>query len=375
MDDSTCSNFNVNYIPIILPHWHGVLLQIILILMKLNVTNIIQETDQAVTVCFKNNRFFNKVKYKPGQFLTLKIPINGRVEKRAYSFSSSPYTDKELCITVKKVEKGLVSNFINDKLKTGEKIAIEKPMGSFYIEPNKNSKRHYALFAAGSGITPVYSILKSILDQEPDSKVLMVYANLDYENIIFLNELNALEKKYPDRFNIEHILSINNDPSFFTGFITKEIVDKIFNKYKINYDAKHKYMICGPAGYMKNTKEILKSNGIAPNNIFIEAFKPPKLKLDRNNLISNVEIIYKGKTHKLSVPGNKTILQQAMSDNIVLPYSCRSGMCSSCKANCSSGKITLLKGHLLPENEVAEGKILTCVAYPESEEVTIEIPS
>lgn len=343
--------------------------------MKLTVTNIIQETEQAVTVCFKNNRFFNKIEYKPGQFLTVKIPMNGRVEKRAYSFSSNPYTDKELKITVKKVEKGLISNFINNDIKTGEKISVEKPMGSFFIEPKKDHKKQYALFAAGSGITPVFSILKAVLAEEPHSKVVMVYANLDQNNIIFLKELNELEEKYKDRFVIEHILSHNTNPNYYSGFITEDIVGTIFKKHNISFLEEHKYMICGPAGYMKNTKEILKKNGIAPNNIFIEAFKPPKLKIDRKNLVSEVTIKHKGTTHKIKVPGNKTILQQAMSENIVLPYSCRSGMCSSCKANCSSGKISLMKGHLLPENEINNGKILTCVAYPESEEITIEIPS
>ena len=343
--------------------------------MRLTVTNIIQETDQAVTVCFKNNRFFKKITYKPGQFLTLKIPIKGIVQKRAYSFSSSPYTDKDLRITVKKVEKGLVSNFINTEIKTGEKISFEKPMGSFFIEPDKKTSRQYALFAAGSGVTPIYSILKSVLNKEPDSKVIMIYANVDSKNIIFSKELKELENKHKNRFKLEHILSNNTNSNYYSGFITQEIVEKIFKKHLISFKSEHKYMICGPAGYMKNTKEILKSNGIAPNNILIEAFKPPKLKIDRNNLVSKVKLIHKGTTHTIHVPGNKTILQQAMTENIVLPYSCRSGMCSSCKAECSTGKISLMKGHLLPENEVAEGKILTCVAYPESEEITIEIPN
>ncbi|WP_152286772.1 ferredoxin--NADP reductase [Flavicella marina] len=343
--------------------------------MKLTVTNIIQETEQAVTLCFKNNRFINRIKYKPGQFLTLKIPINGRVENRAYSFSSNPFTDKDLKITVKKVENGLVSNYVNNVVKKGQKIAIEKPMGSFFIEPNKANKKQYVLFAAGSGITPVFSILKSVLSEEPNSKVVMVYANHDQNNIIFLEELKALEKQYNDRFQLVHILSHNTNPNYYSGFITNSIVEKIFEKNEINFVEDHTYMICGPAGFMKNTKEILKNKGIPLNKIAVEAFKPAKLKIDRKNLVSQVTIKHKGKEHSLKVPGNKTILQQAMLDNIVLPYSCRSGMCSSCKAECSSGKITLMKGHLLPENEVKEGKILTCVAYPDSEEVTIEILS
>lgn len=343
--------------------------------MKLPITNIIQETDQAVTICFKNNRFFNKLKYKPGQFLTIKIPIDGRIEKRAYSFSSSPYTDRELKITVKKVENGLISNYVNTQLKVGQKIAIEKPMGSFFIEPNQTNQKRYILFGGGSGITPVFSILKSVLNEEPDSSVLLVYANQNEKSIIFLEALKNLVSKYKDRLQVEHILSDNTNPNIYSGFITKETVDTIFTKHKISYSKDHEYMICGPAGFMKTTKELLKTNNIPLNIIKVEAFKPPKVKIDSKNLISTVTLKQNGKTHIIKVPGNKTILQQAMSENIVLPYSCRSGMCSTCKASCTSGEVTMMKGHLLPDNEVNEGKILTCVTYPTSEELTIEIPN
>ncbi|WP_139957523.1 ferredoxin--NADP reductase [Flavicella sediminum] len=342
--------------------------------MKLAITNIKKETEQAVTVSFKNNRFFNKIKYKPGQFLTLKIPINGRIESRAYSFSSNPFTVKELNITVKKVENGLVSNYINSELKVGQKIDVEKPMGSFYIEPSKNANQQYILFGAGSGITPVYSILTSVLDKEPLSKILLIYANHDIENIIFLKELQDLAEQHPDRFRVEHILSHNTQPNFHSGFITKNLVEKIFKKNSINF-TNHKYMICGPAGYMKSVKEILKSKSVPLNNIQTEAFKPAKIKIDRKNLISQVQIKHKGATHKLQVPGNRTILQQAMENNIVLPYSCRSGMCSTCKAQCTDGEIILAKGHLLPDDEVANGTVLTCISYPKSEQITIEIPN
>lgn len=341
--------------------------------MKLPITKIIKETDQAVTICFKNNRFFNKIKYKPGQFLTIKIPLNGKIEKRAYSFSSNPYTDKDLRITVKKVEHGLISNFVNESLLVGQKIAVEKPMGSFFIEPNAKQKKQYALFAAGSGITPIFSILKTVLAKEPESNVLLTYANQDQYNIIFFQELNILLDKYPSRLKVEHILSDNNNPIFHSGFITKDIVQKIFAKHHIAFLEEHEYMICGPAGFMAATKEILKAKYIPVNQIKTEAFKPAKVKVNNKNLISNVTIKNQSKTYTLKVPGDKTILQQAMKENIVIPYSCRSGMCNNCKANCTDGSITMMKGHLLPEEEVQEGKILTCVAYPTSEELTIEI--
>jgi ring-1,2-phenylacetyl-CoA epoxidase subunit PaaE len=341
--------------------------------MKLTVVNVKKETDQAVTVSFKNNRFFNRVNYKPGQFLTLKIPINGRVESRAYSFSSDPYTEKTLKITVKKVKNGLVSNYLNTNVKAGQKVTVEKPMGSFYIEPNADQKLQYVLFAGGSGITPVFSILKTVLAKEPQSKVVLIYANLNIDNIIFLQELQDLCKTYPDRLSVEYILSENTNPLFHSGFVTQEILEKIFEKHELEF-TDHKYMMCGPAGYMRTVKEILKTKSIAPSQIQTEVFKAAKIKIDSKNLLSKVTIKHKGTTHNLEVPGNRTILEQAMKENIALPYSCRSGMCSTCKAQCTSGDVQLTKGHILPDDEVANGAILTCVSYPTSEEVTIEIP-
>lgn len=340
--------------------------------MKISVKNIIQETEEAVTVCFKNNRFFNKIKYKPGQFITLKIPINNTVEKRAYSFSSNPFDEDELKITVKKVEGGLVSNYINNNLKIGDVIEVEKPMGSFFIEPNKNEKKQYVLFAAGSGITPIYSILKSVLLKEPFSKILLIYANQYNNNIIFYNELNNLIEKYPFQLNVNYVISENTNPKLYSGFLTKEIVKEVFLKNKLSFDL-HKYMICGPSGYMDKVKEILKEEGIERNHIQLEIFKKPNIKIDSKNLISEVSIKINGNSYTLKIPGNKTILERAMAENIPLPYSCRSGMCSSCKANCTSGEVTMIEGHLLDDSEVLQGKILTCISYPASESLHIEI--
>jgi len=127
--------------------------------MILTVEKIIQETEDAVSVVFKKPGLFKKVKYKPGQFLTLKIPINNKIENRSYSLSSSPWLHKSLRITVKKVKGGLISNYICNELKEGQKIEVDKPIGNFFIEPNKKESKKYVMFAGGSGITPVYSII------------------------------------------------------------------------------------------------------------------------------------------------------------------------------------------------------------------------
>ena len=148
--------------------------------MKLIVEKIIQETEDAVSVVFKKPGLFKKIKYLPGQFLTLKLPINNKIENRSYSLSSSPWIHSFLRITVKRVEGGLVSNYICDELKEGQKIAVDKPMGNFYVDPDKKSAKNYVLLAGGSGVTPVYSILISLLEKEPNSKVTLIYANRDF---------------------------------------------------------------------------------------------------------------------------------------------------------------------------------------------------
>ena len=342
--------------------------------MKLVVKDIKRETNDAVSIFFKNGNFFNKVKYKPGQFLTLHVPIDNKIEKRSYSFSSNPYTDKDLKITVKQVDKGLVSNFICQNLKIGDALEIDKPQGSFYVEPKKKEEKQYVLFAGGSGITPVFSIIKSVLTNEPKSKVLLIYANRDKTSIIFHQEIVALKEAYPNTFNVEHILADNKEPheNYHEGLATNDLYVKIFNKHHINFE-NNVYMICGPFGFMEKTKEILINNHVKPNEIIVEVFKKPKVKVSGKDFISNVEIIFQGKTHQIQVPGDKSILRVAMASNIALPYSCRSGVCSTCKAVCVSGDIEMTEGHFLSQSEVDKGSILTCISYPKSEKITINL--
>lgn len=342
--------------------------------MKLQVKDIIKETPDAVSICFKNGNFFKKLKYKPGQFLTIHVPIDNQVQKRAYSFSSNPYTDKDLKITIKRVEKGLVSNYMHDNIKVGDKLEVDDPAGTFCVQPVKEAQKQYVLFAGGSGVTPLFSIAKSVLTQEPSSKVLLIYANQTMESIIFHEEIKALASAYPDNFFAEHIISGNKTykANYHPGLATKLLIDRIFIKHRLEYND-HTYMICGPFGYMEKIKEVLGENGITRDKIKIEVFKSPVVKVTGKNLLSNVTLKHNGEEHQLKVRGDKTILNQAMSQNIVIPYSCRSGMCSTCKGKCIEGEVKMMEGHILPESEVEVGGILTCVTYPVSEKVVIEI--
>ncbi|MEM9001713.1 MAG: ferredoxin--NADP reductase [Bacteroidota bacterium] len=341
--------------------------------MKLQVKNIIKETDNAVSVSFKNGSLFKKLSYKPGQFLTINVPISGKVHKRAYSFSSSPFEDKDLKITVKRVEKGLVSNYVNDELEIGDKIEVDRPTGSFFVEPNESAAKQYIFFAGGSGITPIYSIIKSVLTKEPKSRILLVYANQNYSSIIFLKDLEKLVEQYGAVFSIEHILSSNDrsEGNFHSGLATEALITKLFKKHGLEFSNDSVYMICGPLGYMEVVKEVLRFKEIKSSQIKVEVFSSPKVKLTGKNLISDVEIQYNGETHKIKVAGNESILKVAMRNNIVLPYACRAGMCVSCKASCVSGEVKMIEGHFLEQEEVDMGNILTCVSYPTTENVVI----
>lgn len=340
--------------------------------MILKVQEIIPETKDAVTVCFKNGNFLKKIKYLPGQFIMLDFTIGKDKVKRAYSFSSSPDTETDLRITVKKVKGGYVSNYINNVLKVGDKVKVDVAMGSFLIEPNPEKGTQYVLFAAGSGVTPIYSITKSVLMREPKSKILMIYANQDEESIIFHKEISELAENFKNSFKVEHVLAENTSPHYHSGFLTLEILESVFLKYELAFDS-HKYMMCGPSGFMDNTLKILKEKGIERNQVMLEAFKAPAVKVNSKNLTSEVTLKYKGETYEIQVPGDKTILQTAMNNNIPLPYSCRSGMCSTCIGKCIEGETTMSKGHLLSDAQVESGEVLTCVTYPNSEKVTIEI--
>lgn len=342
--------------------------------MKLTVSAVKKETKDAVSISFKNRRFFQKVRYKAGQFLVINVSIDGKTYKRAYSFSSSPATDEDLMITVKRVQFGKVSNYLFDSIKIGDQIEVEPPVGSFYVEPNKNNNKQYVLFAGGSGITPMMSIIKTVLAKEPNSKILLVYANQDVSAIIFHDQLKEIQKINTQKLSLAHILVENDikEQNYYTGLASPAVLDKIFGANELEY-GDHEYMICGPFGYMDKIKEILFERGIQRSQIKVEVFSSPKVQIDNKDLTSQVRIIAKGNIHDIEIKGNQTILQGAMKNSISMPYSCRSGMCSTCKATCVEGEVKMTEGHFLTQTEVGQGKILTCISFPISENVIIQV--
>lgn len=345
---------------------------------KLKVVDVIKETNDAISIHFKQP-FLKKIKYTPGQFLTLLVQVDGRVERRCYSLNTAPKVDSTLSVTVKRIKDGKVSNHLFENVKVGQTMKMLYPMGSFTIEPNPSAKRHIVLFGAGSGITPLMSILKTILNVEPESNVSLVYGNRDKESIIFSDTLNDYKSKFGDRLSLLHILENPGDfESCYKGRVERSQVPGILNDLPKFSEEKTEYYICGPSGMMTEAEEGLKLAGVKESAIHIEKFSAPPPSAEESKakgpLLENreVTIISKGVSYQVPVKANINILDAALDQKINLPYVCMDGICGSCKADCVSGEVYMRKGHALSDQEVADNKVLPCICKPVTNNVVIE---
>jgi ring-1,2-phenylacetyl-CoA epoxidase subunit PaaE len=346
---------------------------------ELLVKNIIQETKDAISIVFEQP--IAKLHYKSGQFLTLIVPVQGKEVRRAYSLCSSPFIDADLAVSVKRVEKGLMSNWLPDNLKVGAKVKVMEPMGQFTTEFVKDKKRHLVMFAGGSGITPMMSIIKSLLTQEPDSICSLIYCNRDIDSIIFKTQFEQLQTQYEGRLHVIHIL--DNAPMNWqglSGLLNKEMLVKLFERIPDWGLDKTTYLMCGPEGMMKNVDSLLAEQQIPKEKIFKESFvagvldKPKKEdEKGTEKKTRDVVIRYDGNEHTIAVPHNKTILETALDQGIDLPYSCQSGLCTACRGKALSGQVKLDEEEGLSKSERAEGYVLTCVGHPMTDDVVIEI--
>jgi len=346
----------------------------------LSVKNIVQETKDAITIVFEQPE--NKINYKSGQFLTLISSINGKDVRRAYSLCSSPFVDTDLAVTVKRVDQGLMSNWLPDNLKPGQKLKVMEPMGQFTTDFSKENKRHLVFFGGGSGITPMMSIIKSTLTQEPESVCSLIYCNRDIDSIIFKDEFTRLETKYEGRLHVIHIL--DNAPmnwQGYSGLLNKEMLVKLFERIPDWGLSKTTYLMCGPEGMMKNVEALLTEHKIPEEKIFKESFvqgtidKAEKKEAapSTENKAHEVTIRYDGQEFKIMVEPSNTILATALDAGIDLPYSCQSGLCTACRGKALSGKVKLDEEEGLSQSERAEGYVLTCVGHPLTDDVVIEI--
>lgn len=355
----------------------------------LPVTGKKRETDDAVSISFLvPDSVKDKFTYKAGQYLTLEVDVNGEKVRRAYSLCSCPLTDDQLTVTVKKVEGGKASNKLNGPLQLGQSIMVMPPEGRFTPEIDANNKKHYFLFAGGSGITPMMSIIRTILLAEPGSCLTLVYANRNKNSVIFKTELDELAKAHKSRLDVVYAYD-DADMFWFglKGYLTPETVKKQVAKYERGMQ--NEFYTCGPAPLMDAVKNGLLDMGVSPEKINVEYFEAPTSPKQENQPVTPSEVsapvasvssaegtqmklTLNGEVHDIFVRNKKTILAAAQDAGLDPPYSCEAGICSTCMAKVTAGKVRMLENNILTAKEVANGYVLTCQALCESSEVSVE---
>ncbi|XCF06536.1 ferredoxin--NADP reductase [Tamlana crocina] len=345
---------------------------------KLSVQNITRETDKSISITFNvPGNLKDTFSFQAGQYITLKTEIDGNEVRRDYSLCSSPKSG-ELKVAVKEVKDGTFSWYANNTLKAGDTLDVAPPRGRFVFTPNDSKTKNIALFAAGSGITPILSIIKCALEEEVYSKVILVYGNKTTEETMFLNELLELQNQHNERFSIQFVFSQRDedDDSIF-GRIEKSTVNYVMkNKHKhIDVDA---YYLCGPEAMIHTVKDVLTGHDVDPNRIHFELFKaakPADVKVENDTVApgkTQITVTVDDETSTFEMSAKQTILEATIDEDLDAPYSCQGGICSSCLARVTEGSATMRQNNILTENEVAEGLILTCQAHPTTPTISVD---
>ncbi len=336
----------------------------------LRVARVIAETaDSCSVVVDVPPELARQFAYQAGQFLTFKVEYAGRVLTRCYSLSSSPDTDQEHRVTIKRVSDGRVSNWFNDSVSGGDVLRVLPPAGRFTLRPRETP---LLLFAGGSGITPVFSILKTAL-VTTGRKIRLVYANRDQNSVIFKAELDELRARHPDRFELTHHLDAQS------GFLQSSEVTTQLEGW-LDADC----YICGPAAFMDLVEQTLLSASIPREHVFVERFVSPS---DPDEVSAKqatakasgelavpeqIRVRWDGKLHLVPYQSGQTLLQAAVAAGVDPPYSCEEGYCSSCQAKLVDGQVKMAVNDCLSDEEIADGCILACQAYPLTQDIEID---
>ena len=345
-------------------------------LQKLRVISVSNQPTEVVKIEFETLTG-EKLSYKAGQFLTLLFQVNGKELRRSYSFCSSPDVDEPIAIAVKWVENGEISRFIHHQLQKGDVVEIAEPNGQFIYPTDEEAKRTVFLFAAGVGITPLLSILKTSLIKERFSQIVLVYSSRTAEDTLFADEIARWQALYPQRLTVIHLYS--NSKNLLRARLNGILINQLVKEYMAFEKDEAVFFTCGPVDYMDVCRITLLSSGVKPSQIKRETFVLPEDEVDEDDATEkivdkntySVVLHFRGQVHHLLVPYPKRILEVALEHKINLPYSCSGGVCSTCTATCISGKVRMDYNEVLTDDEVLKGRVLVCTGHPVENETTI----
>lgn len=353
---------------------------------SLRVKQIKRETSDAVSISFEVPvELKSDYTYTQGQYITIRKNFNGEEVRRSYSICSSPL-DGDLRVGIKTVENGLFSNYANHELKEGDQLEVMTPMGMFFTELNPSQSKNYLAFAAGSGITPIMSIIKTTLAVETKSTFTLVYGNKTTGSIMFLEEIEALKNMYLDRITVFHLLSRESvDVPILNGRINKDKCEEFFTKNLIDSSKINDAFICGPEDMIHGVKACLEARGLNSKNVHFELFTTPTQianaishkshvqAVSDNKAKSSVSVKIDGITYQLELPyDGETVLDAALKTGADLPFACKGGVCCTCRAKVTKGSASMEMNFSLEDDEVEKGYILTCQAHPTSEELFVD---
>lgn len=340
----------------------------------LRIEQIIPETREAATLVLSVAEGAPLI-YQPGQFLTLLFDGQGQQIRRSYSFSSSPAWSEPPAITLKRKTNGEISRYLVEQLREGELLSSLEPSGIFTLSSPTDPPRDIFLFGAGSGISPLFSLLKTALKEEPASRITLVYSNTSEDSVIFLKPLRALESIYDSQFSCIHILSRpHSEMKSIWGHLGNGLVEELVTRHlHFNWD-KAMFMLCGPLSYMRMVAITLYYMGFRADQIRRENFVVPPAPLLPAALRQprTIRLISGPHENLIRVPANESILQAALDQGIDLPYSCKGGVCSTCRCRLLKGKVKMTLNEVLTEKDLEQGWVLTCTGYPEDDEVILE---
>ncbi|OYQ45613.1 ferredoxin--NADP reductase [Flavobacterium aurantiibacter] len=339
---------------------------------KLHIKEVKRETDSCVSIVFTIPEPLQQhYQYVSGQYVNLKLTLDGQEIRRAYSICSSP-NENELRIAVKAVKHGAFSNFANQQLKAGSVIEVSAPEGRFTVDAEKPA-HNIAAFAAGSGITPVMSILKSVLASDPNGTFLLVYGNKSPQQTIFYQQLHDLQQQYVGRLLVQFVFSEAKQDGALFGRIDRSVVNyTLKNKYKdIAFES---FFLCGPEGMINTVSGALKEANVPESKIKFELFSTSSSETDLKiaDGHTTITVTVDDETSTFEMSRKQSVLDAALKHGLDAPYSCQGGICSSCLARITEGTAEMKKNTILTDGEIADGLILTCQAHPTSAVLKID---